>query len=157
MISGIIALAGAALGAVLTYVFNERSARREETARFRRDLRAVRRNVYGAFLTSLAELRRGELDRYDRRLYARDSEAAQTARAESSRLRSAAQGALSQVQLVTDSAELRAAAENALNETGELHAADDQDNLNTRTKRADAAVERFMRLASAEVRGGAED
>lgn len=153
-ISGVIAVAGTIIGAALTYIFQERSRRRAEAAVFRRELRAERRNVYSAFLTALAELRRGELDRYDRRLYARDSEAARTARAESARLRSVAQAALSQVKLVAESAELTAAAEKAFEETSDLHAASDDDDLSARDKRAAAAVERFTQLASAEVQAG---
>ncbi|MBO0801599.1 MAG: hypothetical protein J2P25_00775 [Nocardiopsaceae bacterium] len=153
-ISGVIGLAGTIIGAALTYIFQERSARRAEASKLRQELRAERRNVYSAFLTSLSELERSELDRYHRRTDARDSEAAITARAESFRLKSIAQAALSQVRLVAESAELTAAAEDAWEETRCLHAANDQGDLSARNKRSAAAVDRFTTLASAEVQAG---
>lgn len=155
-IPALIAVAGTILGVALTYFFQERSARRAEASVFRRELRAERMNVYGAYLTSLAELRRGELDRYHHRLDARDSEAAITARAESVRLRSAALAALSRVKLVVPGPGLRVVAEYALEETQQLHAASDEGDLDTLSKRAEAAVARFTALAAAEVQDGAE-
>lgn len=156
-ISALIAVAGTILGAALTYFFQERSARRAEASAVRRELRAERMNVYSAYLASLAELRRSELDRYHRRLEARDSEAVITARAESYRLRGVALAALSRVRLVVTGAGLAAAAEDALEETRHLHAASGKDDLETRDKRAEAAVGQFTALAAAEVQDDAVD
>lgn len=114
-------------------------------------------NVYSAYLASLAELRRGELDRYHRRLDARDSEAAIMVRAESYRLRGVALAALAKVKLVVNGPELAAAAEDALEETRHLHDASDQGDLETRDRRAEAAVERFTALAATEVQDDALD
>lgn len=161
VILAVIAVAGTILGTVsgtvTAYFLQERSARRAEARVTRKELRAERADVYSAYLTSLAELRRGELDRYDRRLTARDSDAALSARAESSRLQSAAQAVLSKVRLVVgDNAELEAAAQDAFEETLNLRGVRDRDDLSARSERATAAAERFTALAKDQVQPGAQ-
>lgn len=112
-ISALVAVAGTVLGSVLTYVFQERAARRAETSTLRRELRAERMSVYSSFLTGLAEYRRGQLDWWWRREEDPRGEATLAARVESYGCGGLAQAAFSQVQLVARNAELAAAASEA--------------------------------------------
>lgn len=145
---------GALLGTVGTYFLQERSARRAEGE----ESRVERRDAYSAYLTALAEFRRGELDRYDPRLNARDSDTVLSVLAESSRLQSAAQAALSRVMLaVGDNAELEAAARDAFEETLNLRSVRNRDDLSAQDERVKAATDRFTVLARAQVQPVAQD
>lgn len=148
------AVAGTVLGAVLTYLFQERAARRAEASTLRRELRAERMSVYSSFLTALAEYRRGQLDWWHRREEDPRSEAALAARVESYRLRGLAQAAFSQVQLVARNAELVAAASEAWDLSHLVHRAEDRAELDARADRVKDTVERFTALAAAEVQAG---
>lgn len=153
-ISAVVAVAGTVLGAVLTYVFQERAARRAEASTLRRELRAERVNVYSSFLTALAEYRRGQLDWWWRREEDPRGEAALAAWVESYRLRGVAQAAFSQVQLVARNTELVAAASEAWELAHSVHRAEDRAELDIRADRVKEAVETFTALAAGEVQAG---
>lgn len=153
-ISAIVAVTGTILGAVLTYFFQERAARRAEASTLQRELRAERMSVYSSLLTALAEYRRGQLDWWWRRREDPRSDATFTARVESFRLRGLAQAALSQVQLIAGNRELPDAALEAWDLTHPVHHAEDRADLGARADAAKTAVDRFITLAAAEVQAG---
>jgi len=135
-------------------VFQERSARRAEAAVFRRELRTERRSVYSAFLTALAEWRRGLFDWCNRRWEDPDSDVTFQARVEAYRLRGLAQAALSEVELLTRDSDLAAAARSAQDLTALIRRADDSADLGAKDAAAKTAVRHFITLASAEVQAG---
>lgn len=147
-------MAGTILGAALTYVFQERSARRAEATAFGRELRTERRSVYSAYLTALAEWRRGLYDWCNRRWEDPGSDATFQARVEAYRLRGLAQAALSEVELLACDPELTAVARNAQDLTALIRHAEDGADLEPKDAAARAVVRRFIALASAEVQTG---
>lgn len=142
------------MGAVLTYVFQERAARRAEAATLRRELRAERMSAYSVFLTTMAEYRRGQLDWWWRREEDSRGEAAFVARVESYRLRGLAQAAFSQVQVVAKDPGLLAAVREAWDLTHLIHRAEDRAELDMRADRVRDALERFTDLAASDVQAG---
>jgi hypothetical protein len=69
------------------------------------------------------------------------------------RLRSHAQGALAQVQLVGSSAAVVSAASAAFEVSRRIHSAPDYDEFEARSAASSAAVDEFIRIARAEVQG----
>ena len=150
-LSAIIAVAGTILGAALAYVFQSRASERAEASAFRRELRAERMSVYSAYMTALAEYRRGQTDWYNRRVEDPDDAATFAARVESYRLKGVARAVLSQVRLVTSDSAVVSAAIGAFELTRPIHSAEDSTDLRSRTKAAEEAVDAFLTLAAGEV------
>jgi hypothetical protein len=150
-ISAIIAVAGTILGAALAYVFQSRTSDRAEASELQRELRAERMSVYSSYMTALTEFSRSQTDWYYRRKEDPGNVATLEARAESYRLKGAAQAVLSQVQLVASNPEVATAAISAFELTRPVHYAQDPADLRSRIKTAKEAVDFFTALAASEI------
>jgi hypothetical protein len=155
MASAIIAVvgtvAGALLGSLLSYLFQRRSVEQAQAHAFGTLLRAERLTAYGSLASALMDWRRAQADRYNRQAEEPGSVAADAARKEMFQLRSQAQGALAQVQLVGSNAAVVAAANAAFEVSRRIHSAPDYAEFDARAAASKAAVEEFVRLAAAEV------
>jgi hypothetical protein len=136
----------------VTYVFQRRSAERQQVRLFSEQLRAERLAAYSGFVTAVTQFRRGQLEWINRRAEDPDAAAAITARAEAYRLRGDAQAALSQVGLVAFDGALVDAAGKAYETCDPMHYAADKDDLEAMNEGAKKSLRVFVDLASAEVR-----
>ncbi|HEY3631010.1 MAG TPA: hypothetical protein VGL21_08935 [Jatrophihabitantaceae bacterium] len=144
----VIAVAGTLLGALVTYLFQQRAADRAERFASAERRRDERRDSYAAFAGACAHYRRSEMDRWHRSAEDPESEKHSVAKEESYRLRSDATEALFRVQLVTKDAELCRAASDALQLVGQIHDATDAADCSERVRVARAAIDRFVHAAS---------
>jgi hypothetical protein len=135
----------------LTYLFQRRSAERAQAQAFGTLLRAERLTAYGGPASALMDWRRAQADRYNRQAEEPGSVAAAEARQDMFRLRSQAQGALAQVQLVGSNAAVVGAASAAFEVSRRIHSAADYAEFDAKAAASKAAVEEFIRLAAAEV------
>ncbi|MBO1333196.1 hypothetical protein [Streptomyces sp. VRA16 Mangrove soil] len=131
VITSVIAVLGTLLGAALTPVLQGRATARSE--RFAREerLRQERIDAYCAFGGALANYRRGQLDRWFRRLEERSADPADVheLRREAQRLRAAAIEAMFRVELLTDAPGLIAKARGAFAAVDDLSRTDDRNEL----------------------------
>jgi hypothetical protein len=147
-VSSIVAVVGTLLGATLTYLFQRRSTDRAMTVEFLRQLRAERLAAYAAFSTACTEYRRGQYNRWHQQIGSPDSPQAVEARQDSYRLKSIAQYALAQIQLVAHGQDLMTFAEQAYRLTSVMHDASDARQLEKAGDDARAALELFIKLAA---------
>ncbi|MGW0827357.1 hypothetical protein [Streptomyces sp. NPDC002845] len=100
----------------------------------------------------MTEFRRGQLDRWHRKDEAPDSATAFESRIEAHRLRGVALHALFRVQLIATSQTVINAAQHAYELTSDVHKASDKTELGALGTEARDALERFVKLASSDVR-----
>lgn len=147
--ASIVAIAGVALGSVLTYLFQTRGTR--QVQEFARDqhLRQERLAVYSEFAGVITDLRRSENDRWHREQEDPQGEPFISARDESYQLRAKATAAMCRVQLIGGDTQLGELAERALNAATEIHYAVDEEDRMARGQKARLAVQEFVTAASA--------
>jgi len=148
--SSIVAVVGTLLGATLTYLFQRMSTERAANAEFLRQLRAERLAAYAAFSAACTEFRRGQYNRWHRQTESPNGSQAIDARHESYRLKSVAQYALAQVQLVAHGRAPMSFAERAYRLTSEMHDASNARQLEKAGDNARAALEAFVEFAAQE-------
>jgi hypothetical protein len=151
-LSTLLAVVGTLLGAVVTHLFQRRAADRAQGFAVGQQLRSDRLNVYSDFAGAVTEFRRGQQDRWHRKNEDAVSQAYVEARSESYRLRGVALHAFFRVQLIASSQELVEAARRAYDKAAAVHRADDQDQLSANGTAATSSLERFISLASEDVR-----
>lgn len=108
--------------------------------------------AYSAFAAAMEDYRRGQADRWYRKVEDADGEAFLVARDEAHRLRTVARQALYLAKLLTDDAEVVLAAEQAYRCTRDVSNAQDQADRDARDARAKGAIESFVSRASPLVR-----
>jgi hypothetical protein len=150
VLTSLTAILGTLLGALATHVFQRSANRQARDFAARQQLRADRMAAYSDFAGAIAEYRRGQLDRWHRRHEDPESPAAFDARAESYRLRAAAQHALFRVELVAGDTHLIEAARQAYELTVDVHKAPARDALGPAGDRARQALHAFVTLAAAD-------
>jgi hypothetical protein len=152
VLSTLIAVIGTLLGAGVTHLFQRRVSARDQVFAAQQQLRSERMAVYSDFAGALTEYRRGQQDRWHRKNEDPDSSACFEARTEAYRLRGVALHALFRVQLIASGQALIGAARDAHEHASNLHKASDKAELSTRGALAREALERFITLASSDVR-----
>jgi hypothetical protein len=150
-LSAVVAVAGTLLGSVLTFVFQQRSSQQRHTWAFGDRLRGDRLASYGAFVTALAEFRRGQMDWFERRREDPVGPGAAAARAESYRLGGIALAALAQVELISDDPGLKEAAGEALAITRRFRTAEHWADVAALQEAEASAREAFVALPAAAV------
>ncbi|QKG22665.1 hypothetical protein ACTIVE_4306 [Actinomadura verrucosospora] len=152
MWTSLVAVAGTLLGSLMTHLFQRRNTERAELLTRERQWREERLAAYGAFAGAVVDYRRAQTGRVFGRLEEPNGTAHLEARAESHRLRSAAEHELFRVRLVSDDPELTRCAEQALELTAVVHYADTKEQVRERGGRAEQALDKFITAASVKVR-----
>ncbi|MER5950726.1 hypothetical protein ABT127_32280 [Streptomyces sp. NPDC001904] len=131
IVTSLIAVLGTLLGAALTPVLQGRATARSERFAREEKLRQERIDAYCAFGGALANYRRGQLDRWFRRLDDRSSDPADIheLRREAQRLRAAAIEAMFRVELLTDAPDLVSKGRSAFAAVDDLVRTDDREEL----------------------------
>jgi len=150
--ASIVAIAGVALGSVLTYLFQARGTRQVQEFARDQQVRQERLAAYSEFAGMVTDFRRSENDRWHREHEDPQGELFISARDESYQLRARATAAMCRVQLVGGDAQLGELAERALNATTEIHYAADEEDRMARGSKARLAVQDFLIAASALIR-----
>jgi hypothetical protein len=149
IVASIVAIAGVALGAVLTYLFQARNTRQVQEFARDQQVRQERLAVYSEFAGVITDFRRSENDRWHREQEDPQGKPFISARDESYQLRAKATAAMCRVQLIGGDTRLGELAEAALNATTEIHYAADEEDRMARGQRARLAVQEFLVAASA--------
>jgi hypothetical protein len=149
---GLIAVAGTLLGSVTTYLFQQRAQRRQDDGARRERLRQEQMAVFSAFAGLLTDFRRSQNDRWHRERDDPDGPLFREARDESYRLRAQVTSTIHRVELMSDDCELVALARAALEPATTIPEAADEEERGQRSDQARAAVDAFVRAASAHVR-----
>ncbi|CAL9495904.1 hypothetical protein [Streptomyces albus] len=147
-----VAVLGTLLGSVVTHAFQRRDARRAEEFARSEALRQERIATYSTFAAAVEDYRHGQSDRWYRSVGDPGGTAFIAARDEAHRLRTVARQALYRVKLLTDDAQVTAAAERAYRCTWAVSTAREQeehDALDTESRRA---IEGFVSVAAPLVR-----
>ncbi|MBK1786903.1 hypothetical protein [Prauserella cavernicola] len=147
-----VAVVGTLLGSVITHVFQRQSNRRSELFTREESLRKERIDTYSSFAAAVAEYRRGQGDRWYRKVEDPDGAPFRAAREEGHRLRTAARQALYRVELLTGDPDVLAAAERAYKSTQQMSNAADQSEHDARDRAAKEAIQQFVACASQLVR-----
>ncbi|MGK5530455.1 hypothetical protein [Streptomyces sp. URMC 129] len=150
--TGVVAVVGTLLGSVITHVFQRLASERGELFARSEALRQERIATYSAFAAAVEDYRRGQADRWFRRLEDPEGEAFAAAREEAHRLRTAARQALYRVKLLTDDDEVVLAAEHAYQCTRDLVTSQGRAERQARDAEAKQALEAFVSRASPLVR-----
>ena len=152
IIAGLSAIIGVALGSVLTYLFQARTAR--QTQEFARDQQFWRERLaaYSEFAGIVTDFRRSEYDRWHREQEDPHGAPFISARDESYQLRGKATAAMCRIQLVGGDTTLSQLAERALDATTEVHTATDEDDRARRGEKARLALQDFLKAATGHVR-----
>lgn len=140
------------MGALMTHLFQRRAAVRDQRFAMTQQLRSERMTAYSDFAGALTEFRRGQHDRWHRKNEDPDSSACFNARVEAYRLRGVALHALFRVELISSGQSLTDAAREAYELTSDVHKADDRGQLSANGESASVGLERFVELASSDVR-----
>ncbi|MDT0309950.1 hypothetical protein RM780_23780 [Streptomyces sp. DSM 44917] len=147
-----VAVAGTLLGAVITHLFQRRSARESESFLRSEALRQERIAAFSTFAGAAEDYRRGEGDRWFRRREDRHGPEYFAARVEAHRLRAVARQALYRVKLLTSDGEVIAAAEEALERARDITRAAEEAAWRVANDRAKAAIDAFVAAAAPRVR-----
>ncbi|WP_457029592.1 hypothetical protein [Kitasatospora sp. P5_F3] len=147
ILTSVIAVLGTLLGSTVTHAFQQRSARRTEQSSRDDRLRQERLAAYGSYAGLLVEFRQAALHHWFCVHEGNDAEDEVAIRRRSFELRSSAQHALFQVQLVTDSPELGTAAIDAFNAIGRIDRAGDRPDLVTRRDATRTLIDTFVETA----------
>ncbi|MFD5635231.1 hypothetical protein ACFWJM_13980 [Streptomyces sp. NPDC127077] len=151
-ISALVAVLGTLLGSTVAYLFQRKSAERTESFTHRQQLRAERMAVYSDFAGAVTEFRRSQYDRWHRKNEDPDSTDSSEARLESYRLKGVAQHELFRVRLIASSTAVAEGARNAFEAASQLHDASSKTELRGNGNEAKEILERFISLASNDVR-----
>lgn len=152
MSTGIFAVIGVALGSLLTYVVQDRMARRAETFATRERLRQERMDAYSAFASDSMDARRAQINRwYQRRDSARGTPEYEAAKADSYRSRAAARHERYRVQLVAGDGGLTELAEAAVKSLGHIHKAQTKPQMEERAEHTRSLIEQFVTQATVEL------
>jgi hypothetical protein len=148
--TGIIAVTGTLLGAVVSHFLQSRTANRLHTGALDAETRRELRQATARLLASETVFRRLQYDRWGQRdAPARDKDAATAAALEA---RSGVIAALAEVQLLTDDAEIRRRLAELADATFTLHHATDQEDLAARSTRTRAAADDVVNAVGRVVR-----
>ncbi|MEV6011966.1 hypothetical protein AB0M29_34780 [Streptomyces sp. NPDC051976] len=150
--TSVVAVVGTLLGSVITHGFQRVRDRRGELFARSEALRQERMAAYSAFASAVEDYRRGQADRWYRKLEDPDGGTFFAARDETHRLRTVARQSLYRVKLLTDDAEVVLAAERAYWCTWDVSNARDQSDRDARDAQARGAIESFVSGASPLVR-----
>jgi hypothetical protein len=150
--TSVVAVVGTLLGAAVTHGFQRLADRRGEMFARSEALRHERMAAYSAFAAAVEEYRRGQAERWYRKLEDPEGEGFARARDEAHRLRTVARQALYRVKLVTDDAGVVRAAENAYRRMWDVSNAEEQEDHEARDVRAREALDAFVADASPLVR-----
>lgn len=154
MSSGIFAIIGVALGSVLTYLVQDRMARRAEDFARRERLRRERMDVYSTFAAGTMDARRAQINRwYQRRDAGRATPQYQEAKAESYQRRVAARRERYRVELVAIDDGMVVLAEAAVESLGAIHKAESETGMEERADHTRDLIERFVSEAAAQLSG----
>ncbi|MDH2387443.1 hypothetical protein QCN29_01300 [Streptomyces sp. HNM0663] len=151
-LSALIAVFGTVLGSTVAYLFQRKTAARNEGFAHRQQLRAERMAVYSDFAGAVTEYRRSQYDRWHRTDEDPQGPAAAEARRESYRLKGAAQHAMFRVRLIAGSTAVAEAACAALDAASGMHEASGRTRVRDSGDEAREAVEHFISVASHDVR-----
>lgn len=151
-VSALVAVLGTLLGSAVAYLFQRRAAERTESFTHRQQLRTDRMTVYSDFAGAVTEYRRSQYDRWHRKDENPEGAAASEARLESYWLKGVAQHALFRVRLIASSSAVVEAARDAFEAASRLHKASDKTELSSNGNEAKEILERFISLASHDVR-----
>ncbi|TVL90344.1 hypothetical protein [Streptomyces sp. SAJ15] len=146
--TSVVAVIGTLAGSVITHAFQGRASRRGELFARSEALRQERIATYSAFAAAVEEYRRGQAERWYRKVEDPGGETFLRARDEAHRLRTLTRQALYRVRLLTDDQDVVLAAERAYARTMEVSNAQDQTDRDTRDTRAREAIEAFVSRAS---------
>ncbi|MFD3803643.1 hypothetical protein ACFWSF_10635 [Streptomyces sp. NPDC058611] len=152
ILTSVIAVLGTLLGSTVTHVFQQRSARRTERAALDAQLRRERLDVYGTYAGLLVDFRQAALHHWFCVHEGRDAEDEAALRKRSFELRSGAQHALFQLQLIADEPELTAAAVEAFAAVGAVNRARDRADLDARRDATRELIDGFVGTARRSVR-----
>ncbi|UNO38449.1 hypothetical protein [Streptomyces sp. MST-110588] len=150
--TSVVAVGGTLLGAVVTHVFQRLASRRSEIFTRSEALRQERIATYSAYAAAVEEYRRGQADRWYRKLADPDGEAFIAARDQAHHLRTAARQALYRVTLLTEDRDVVLAAERAYQCTWEISTAQVQSEQDTLDASSRQAIEAFVSRAASLVR-----
>ncbi len=136
IIASLAAIIGAALGSVLTYLFQARNARQAQEFARDQQFRQERLAAYSEFAGIVADFRRSQYDRWHREQEDPQGAPFISARDESYQLRGKATAAMHRVQIIGGDTALSQLAERALDATTEIHMATDEDDRARRGEKA---------------------
>jgi hypothetical protein len=144
----VIAVVGTLGGAVVTGFLQRRQLVWGEERAKDEVLRQTRVAAYVGFAQLTSEFSAAQIERWIiRRDHTRDSDQYRQAREETHRTGSAARGGLFRLQLVIDDEELLELAHEALSIAFSVERADNQDDLNKRSRRSREAIDAFVEAA----------
>lgn len=151
-LSTLVAVLGTLLGVVVTHLFQRTSSERAQSFTLGQQLRSERLTVYSDFAGAVTELRRGQQDRWHRRREDPQGPDHFEARTESYRLRGVALHALFRVQLIASRPEVVDAARATYETTASIHQAAERAELSANGEQARESLERFIVLASTDLK-----
>ncbi len=147
-----VALAGTAVGAVLSYAFQRLNMNRSEDVSKRERLRVERMTVYSEFASALFEYRRAQVRRYHLALSDSGEHELELAETESRIQRSRAWTAFYRLDLLTDDSQVIEAADRALSTLRHFHsAADTTAHIDQHSKRARDEIDEFVKKAKSSI------
>ncbi|MCY0948006.1 hypothetical protein [Streptomyces sp. H27-S2] len=147
IVTSVIAVLGTLLGSTVTHVFQQRSARRMERNALEAQLRQERLDVYGTYAGLLVDFRQAALHHWFCVHEGRDADDEAALRKRSFELRSGAQHALFQLQLIADQPDLTAAAVEAFTSVGAVNRARDRADLDVRRDASRELIDGFVGTA----------
>ncbi|MFD3325959.1 hypothetical protein [Streptomyces sp. NPDC058701] len=147
ILTSVIAVLGTLLGSTVTHVFQQRSARRTERTALDAQLRRERLDAYGTYAGLLVDFRQASLHHWFCVHEGRDAEDEAALRKRSFELRSGAQHALFQLQLIADEPELTTAAVEAFAAVGAVNRARDRADLDARRDVTRELIDGFVDTA----------
>ncbi|GAA1932713.1 hypothetical protein [Streptantibioticus ferralitis] len=147
IVTSVIAVLGTLLGSTVTHVFQQRSARRTEQNNRKERLRQERLDVYGRYAGLLVDFRQAMLHHWFCEHEGRDADDEVALRRSSFELRSSAQHALFQLQLITDEPELLAVAVDAFTAVGKIDRAEDRTDIIARRDTTRDLIDAFVGTA----------
>ncbi|MCX4807771.1 hypothetical protein OG594_40305 [Streptomyces sp. NBC_01214] len=151
-LTSLVAVFATLAGSTLTFLFQRHIARQAE--RFARDQQVwhERISAYSAFAAALTDFRRSQNDRWHLEQADPDSPQFSSAREASYQRRADSTAALCRVRLMCGDSVLIELAQEALDATTEIHAAQDEQDRAGRGETARLALERFLTSASPQAR-----
>lgn len=152
VLTGIIAVIGTLLGAVVSFYFQERSTERNEVFQRTERVRQERLNASKALAAALHEYREGQYVRWKRADEEWDGASAVAARTESYKRGAVVRQAISHVRLLFEDGMVIQRAQHAFDEASKMHHARDHDDLEMREASVRSAIDSFLEAVGSYVR-----
>ncbi|WP_431894638.1 hypothetical protein [Nonomuraea sp. bgisy101] len=152
VLAGLVAIAGTLLGSFVTYVFQQRAAKRAEQFTLSARLREERMTVYSGFAGAVLEFRSAQYNRTLLDFRSKGSPEYEEAKASAYQLRAVAWHSLYRVHLLSEDPEIARLADAAMSLAADMQNAEDRTALTQQGDTVRRAVEAFVLAASAEVK-----